>query len=131
MDTYKVGNGNQHIRLTADISTLGLASSRAITIDLDSDEPGKAVANSDDASGDIMDKSIGSASSLAGKRLSILTRIDLFGTLEERKAEYKALTATYALEKGSDGKKDFIKPVKTAHQNYTRAFLHKRIDLTA
>jgi len=130
MDSYKVGNGNQHIRLTADVSTLGFASSRAISIDLDSDEPGIPVANSDDASGDIINKSIGTASSLARKRLSILSRIDLFGTLEERKAEYKSLTATYLLEKGTDGKKEFIKPVKTAHQNHTRAFLHKKIDLT-
>ena len=130
MDSYKVGSGNQHIRLTADIDTLQLASSRAIAIDLHSDEPGLPVASSDDASGDMIDKSIGSASSLRGKRLSILTRVDLFGTLEERKAAYKTLTATYTLERGKDGKKEFIKPTKTAHQNHTRAFLHKKIDLT-
>jgi hypothetical protein len=130
MDAYKVGSGNQHIRMTADIETLQLASSRAIAIDLNSDDPGKPVANSDDASGDIIDKSIGSASSLKGKRLSILTRVDLFGTLEERKAAYRSLTATYILERGTDGKKEFIKPTKTAHQNHTRAFLHKKIDLT-
>ena len=131
MDSYKVGSGNQHIRLTADIDTLQFASTRAIVVDMSSDEPGVPVAESGDASGDIINEPIKSASFLAGKRLSILTRVDLFGTLEERKAAYKALTATYTLEKGTDGKKDFIKPTKTAHQNFARAFLHKKIDLTA
>src|SRR5687768_5201823 len=118
MDTYQTGTGTQDINLTVDITTIGFAATRAITIDLSSDAPGIPVGNSGDASGDINDKPIGSASSLAGRRLSVLTRIDLFGSLEERKAEFERIVANYKLENGEEGDKVFDDPIKTAHNSF-------------
>lgn len=129
MDTYQVGNGVTSIKLSADIRTLHLAASRAITVDLTPPNDSKAVAESADASGDIQPKEIGTPQELRGRRLSVLTRIDLFGTPEERKAAYKNITAIYELSLGAEGQKQFINPDKTAHNNYNRVYLHKTIDL--
>ena len=130
MDKYKAGNGTKHVKLTVDINTLGLAASRAIVIDLNSPAPGKSVAQSIDATGDIPKKAIGSAKSLQGKRLSVLTKIDLLGSDDERKKESERITAKYILDDGADGHVEFDKPTKTVHNNFTTVFLHKPIDLT-
>ena len=129
METYKVGNGDQPIKLAVDIDTLGLAASRAIVLIVASTDTGKAVAHSKDATGDIAKKIIGKASELEGKRLSVFTRIDLIGTDEERKREAERTTATYQLEGGIDGNLKFGDSRKIVNDEFTRIFLHKPIDL--
>lgn len=131
MSSYHVGHGQQQVKLAADIDTFGLAASRAITLDLHSPDPSVTVAHSFNATGDIPRKEIGTPLTLTGKRLSILTKIDLIGSLEERKAESKRITARYFLDDGADGYKVFDDPEKTVAQDFSSVVLFKVIDLTA
>lgn len=130
MSTYKVGNGSQQIKLAVDIDTIGLAASRAIVVDLRSRTPAIAVAHSDNATGDIVQKQIGMATALAGKRHSIMTKIDLIGDdLDAKKIECDRLTGKYFLDFGEEGHKEFDDPIKTVATDFSTVILFKVIDL--
>ena len=129
MSTYQTGNGSQQINFAVDISTVGLAASRAITINLDSPAPGKPIAHSDNATGDIDAKDIGPAVELQGLRLSTVTRVDFWGSDEQRKAQYNSLSAKYILDGGNDGNKIYNDPKITVDAGYNVAIVSKNIDL--
>jgi hypothetical protein len=130
METYPVGNGAIQISMSADISTISLAASRALVVDLNSSDPGKPVGHSADATGDISKTGIGTAAALRGLRLSIFTRIDVLGSsLEERKKEYDRATGYYSLSGGTNGDTNFNTPDKSANADYSTMILHQLIDL--
>jgi hypothetical protein len=130
METYRVGNGTTQISMSADISTISLAASRALVVDLNSSDPGKPVGHSADATGDISKREIGTADALRGQRLSIFTRIDILGSSpEERKKEYERATGYYTLSGGTDGDRIFNSPDKSANTDYSTMILHQLIDL--
>jgi hypothetical protein len=130
MSTYQTGNGTGQISLKVNISVEAAASSKAILTDLTSPKPGKEVAHSNDANGDIDTTNIGQGAAVAGSRLSTFTELELWGnTVEERKAQYENLSATYTLDGGASGKQTYANPIKTVDDEYTIALLHKPIDL--
>jgi hypothetical protein len=129
MSTYKVGNGNKQITLAADINTFGLAASRAIILDINTTDPEITVGNSVDATGDISRTDIGTCDTINGKRLSIMTKIDLIGDLEARKKNAESTGAKYFLDEGADGHKSFSDPLKEVSQDFTTVILFKTIDL--
>jgi hypothetical protein len=130
MHTYNLGSGVQPIQLMVDISTLGLAASRAILVEVNSSMPGVSVAHSNDATGDIPATGIGAPVNLKNKRLSIFTKVDIIGDeLETRKKEFEGITARYTLSNGPDGEVVFSDPQKTIDQNYFSALIHQHIDL--
>jgi hypothetical protein len=130
MDTYKVGNTLDQIKLEVDISTFGLAASRAILVDLNSPAPGISVASSQDATGDIGKTEIGKAKNIKNRRLSIFTKIDLLGDdVAARKLESENLTGKYTLDGGPNGSEVFGTPIKTVDDEFLTVFLHKPIDL--
>lgn len=130
MDTYIAGDGPQNIALTVDISTIGLAGTRA-----NISKPGVppiSVAHSVDVTGDIQTTNIGSANSLNGNILTISTLVDLkiIGDLEARKKEYDIIRSTYILEKGIDGHKVYDVPDnKVPANDYSTVVLVKQIIL--
>lgn len=131
MDTYKVGEGPQQIKLAVDVTTIGLAGSRA-----SAGKPGGspvAVAHSIDVTGDIPITEIGEAKSLKGCTLVISTLIDLkiIGDKEARKAESDRINGKYILDNGTDGHKVFDKPdKKMPNDDYTTVILLKQINLS-
>jgi hypothetical protein len=132
MDTYNVGIGPQQINLTVDISTNGLAASRAIA-----GKPGignSPVAHSVDATGDIPKTAIGTASSLNGMRLSIMTKIDLSAIRDKdtRKKESENTNASFILDNGTDGQKVFTlkDEDKTSSDDFNNVVIYKEISLT-
>ena len=129
MDTYQVGNGTQEIDLAVDIDTFGLAASRAIVLDLNSSDPAVTVGVSSNATGDIEEKEIGTADSLKGKRLSILTKIDLIGDQASNTAESERLAGIYSLNNGAEGFKVFDTPEKTVAADFSSVVLFQIIDL--
>jgi hypothetical protein len=130
MQTYTVGSGTASIQLKVDISTLGLAASRAIVVDLHSSAPGVSVAHSNDATGDIQDTSIGLPENLKVRRLSIYTKVDITGNnLELRKKEYEEISASYVLSNGEDGLVIYKEPHKNVDENYQVAMVIQHIDL--
>jgi hypothetical protein len=130
MNTYNTGTGTQPIQLMADISTLALAASRAILVDLNSGAQGVSVAQSKNATGDIPLTPIGLPSIISKKRLSIFTKIDIAGSdLPTRKREYEGITANYVLSQGIDGEKSFSNPEKTVDANFVNAMVIMHIDL--
>ncbi|MEP7239038.1 MAG: hypothetical protein ABI685_14260 [Ferruginibacter sp.] len=131
MSTYNVGKGSQQIRLAVDIDTIGLAASRAIVVDLNSTDPAVPVAHSDNATGDIAQKQIGKPKALKAKRLSVLTKIDLIGSEDERKKESERISAKYILDDGKDGHVVFDDGVKVVADDFTTVILFKQVDLTA
>jgi hypothetical protein len=131
MSTYKVGNGPKQITLAADIDTFGLAASRAIIVDIDTNEPALTVGLSVDATGDISNTDLGACDSLKDKRLSIMTKIDLIGDLDTRRKEADRLGAKYILDEGPEGLKSFADPVKVVSDDVTSVILFKEIDLIA
>jgi len=131
MSTYNVGKGSQQIRLAVDIDTIGLAASRAIAVDLNSTDPATPVAHSDNATGDIAQKQIGTAKVLKNKRLSVLTKIDLIGDLDSRKKESERISGKYILDDGKDGHMVFDDPDKVVADDFTTVILFKQVDLTA
>lgn len=130
MSTYRVGKGQQQIKLSVDITTIGLAASRAIVVDLNSNDPALPVAHSDNATGDIAQTKIGTAKSLKNKRLSVLTKIDLIGSIAEKKKESERLTGKYILDDGIDGHQIFDDPDKIVADDFSVVILYKEIDLT-
>lgn len=128
MDTYRIGNDQQHIRLALDVNTIGLAASRAIVIQTNphSQVP---VAHSMNATGDIFLTGIGTSATLQNKRLSIFTQVNLWGNDNQRRDQYNNISTIYSLEGGSEGQKTFNSPMINVDQNYNVVFILKYIDL--
>ena len=132
METYNTGNGSQQISLTVDITTIGLAASRAIVGEPGSGNPPVSVGHSMDATGDISLTDIGAASTLAGKTLNVMTSIDLsiVGDENERKAEVKRIQSTVILDNGIDGYKKFTDSgTKTVAQDFSKVIINSQFKL--
>jgi hypothetical protein len=129
MSTYQAGNATGQVSLTVDISTVGLAASRAITIDLNSSNPGKPVAHSENATGDIYTKEIGQAAALQNLRLSVVTQVDFWGDDAERKSQFDSLGAKYVLDGGTGGEQTYADPEVDVDASYRVAMVSKSIDL--
>ena len=119
--------------LSADINTIGLAGSRATLFVPGSGSPSIAVAHSVDATGDIPVSPIGISNTLTGKRISIMSKIDLsiIGDLEARQKEFNHLSVSYFLEGGSEQNKEFSADTEdlTHAENYMTALIYKAIDI--
>lgn len=132
MEQYNVGTGNEAIFLAVDISTLGLAASRAILVDVASSAPGTSVASSHDASGDIPSVLIGKAADIRNRRLTIVTKVDLIGKdYETRKKEFEQMTAKYDLKSGLGAEARFTNPEKKSDAEFQTGYLYMHIDLIA
>ncbi len=130
MEQYHVGTENEEISLAVDISTLGLAATRAILVEVASSLPGTSVASSHDASGDIPGVLIGKAADIINHRLTIVTKVDLIGNdYETRKKEFEQMTAKYELWAGVGTQTRFSKPDKKADADFQAAYLYMHIDL--
>jgi hypothetical protein len=129
METYETGNSEQQISLAVDISTFALAASSATIKIVDPPTVGIPVAQSEDASGDINTQVIGKASDIQNKRLTILTKIDLIGSLEDRKNAFDDIDATYTLNGGPNGLQTYVDPLKSVDDDFTTVLLAKPIDL--
>ena len=129
MDEYRVGNGNEQIKMAVDIDTFGLAATRVFLVDLSTQVPGVPVGHSLDATGDISRKDIGTPGKLVNKRLAAFTKIDLVGDDTFRKKESERLSGKLTLLDGAEGLKEFTF-YKTISDNYTSVLLDKKIDLT-
>jgi len=94
--------------LTANISALGPAASRASILDLSKTDPSVAVAHSSNATGDIERLVVSDKVLLKGKRLMVFTKIALIGANEStRSTEGDGVTGQYFLDGGPDGLKAF------------------------
>lgn len=122
-NSYNIGNSPNPINLAVDVTSIGLAASRANIIDVAAGTPGIPVAHSVDATGDIPSQSIGTTASLTGKRLSVFSKISLIGaTPADRQAEANAVMATYTLSGGNGG---------TQNYNYeTKSYMDPNVFLT-
>jgi hypothetical protein len=129
MSTYKIGNGPKQITLAVDVDSFGLAASRAIIVDVNTDDPVITAGHSVDATGDIARTDIGRCDALQNKRLSIMSKIDLIGSLETRKKEAARLSAKYILDEGAEGSKSFSDGEKIIADDVTTVILYKEIDL--
>ncbi len=132
MDAYKTGSGMQQIRLAIDITSNGIATTRGFLITSADRMPIPGCA-SKDATGDIVQMPIGTAASLKGNKLLIVTNILLFWPdLETRKIEFEKITARYVMDDGKDGHKEFPEAdVKVnALDDFTDIWLHKTIKLS-
>lgn len=133
MDSYKAGSGELQILLSTDISTIGLAGSRATSFILGSGDPSVPIAHSVDATGDIPVSAIGKPSQIKGRRISIMSKIDLsiVGDLEDRKSEFNKLKAMYILDGGAEHLKEFEAcPDDITHAgDYTTVLIFKTIDI--
>lgn len=128
--SYDVGKDKNEISLMVDIDTIGLAATRAIIVDLNTNDPADPVAHSENATGDIAEKNIGSAKKIKGKLLSILTKIDLIGDADSNKKESERLSGKYYLDGGDDGYIYFDVPRKRVAADFSRVILNMEIDLT-
>jgi hypothetical protein len=131
MSTYKIGNGSKQITLAVDIDSFGLAASRAILVDVNTNDPEVTVGHSADATGDIARTDIGLCDALKNKRLSIMTKIDLIGSPGNRKKEADRLSGKYILDDGAEGTKSFSDAEKIISDDVTTVILYKEIDLIA
>ena len=131
MATYQVGNGTQQIIMTVDIDTFGLAASRAVVFDTETNDPTRKVGCSTNATGDIPQTPIGQAISLQNKQLSVLTKIDLIGDASFKQNECGRLGGKYILDDGLDGLKEFDNPEKTVADDFSSVILSMLIDFTA
>lgn len=129
MNNYSVGSGNNQITLTVDIDALGLAATRAIVVDTANPSDWKEVAASSTTSGDIPEDEIGAANAIKGRRLSVLTKIDLFGDEETRKQESERLAGKYWLNHGDDGLAEYNNARKNVSDDFSSVSLHLKIDL--
>jgi hypothetical protein len=128
MATYQLGDGDDLVTLIVDINTVGLAASRAIVIQVSPTSLGVAVANSVNASGDISRKNIGDRNNLKNKRLSILTKIDLWGDRQQREDQFNSITATYAVNGGIQGLTVFQTPQRSVDSDFRSVLLHQAVD---
>lgn len=134
METYKTGNGPQQINLTVDITTIGLAVSRAIAGVPGSGNPPTSVAHSNDATGDIALTEIGAASALAGKTLNVMSSVDLsiIGDENERKAEANRVQCVVTLDNGIEGHKEFKNTgIRTVAPDFSKVLINSDFKLTA
>jgi hypothetical protein len=133
MDTYKAGSGSLQILLSSDISTIGLAGSRATVFVPGSGDPSLPVAHSVDATGDIPVSAIGKPPSLKGKRISVMSKIDLsiVGDLEAREKEYNKIGARYFLDGGPEHLKEFeADPSDVTHSDdFNTVLIFKTVDI--
>ena len=129
MSTYRVGSGSKQITFETDINTFGLAASRAIVLNIQTNEPEITVGHSVNATGDIARKDIGTCDFLVGKRLSIMTKIDLLDDLPQRKKEAERLNAKYILDEGPDGLLSVSDPMKVISKDFKTVILYREFDL--
>jgi hypothetical protein len=133
MNSYKVGNGNQQIKLAVQITTSGMAATRACTIDGPPDYNSTDIAASQDATGAIAQTVIGQANAIQNKTLAVITTIKITGSdLGSRKAEFDGISALYVLDNGPEGHKEFDAPGKTdkSNGNFTDVELNESIKLS-
>ncbi|WP_339880322.1 hypothetical protein [uncultured Algoriphagus sp.] len=113
-NTYNIGLTTGQIHLAVDITTVGLAATRASVLIVNNNSPGVPVAHSVDATGDINGKPIGGGVSLKGKRLTIFTMVTLTGDDPNVRAiEAQAVRGQYELSGGDEDIKSFNNPVKS------------------
>ncbi len=129
MSTYQVGEGIGDILLEVDVNTIGLAASRAIILIVNSIDPSNAVAHSENASGDIAKTPIGKADKIKGKRLSILTKVNLLQSIIENKIEANRASVTYLLNNGLNGKQIYSNPTKAISSDNSTIVFSQNIDL--
>ena len=132
MDTYTLGSDLRSIKLTADITTTGMAATRAFIIAGPPDFKQFGVASSANATGDIKLAQIGQPVALQGKVLFIVTSIRLTGAdIETRKKAFEAIEAVYMLDSGEEGHKEFLGPdlIMDLNDNFTDIELNKSIKL--
>jgi hypothetical protein len=129
MSSYQVGDGLQQIKMAVDISTFGLAASRAIALKPGTGEPVKAVAHSESASGDIPQQGIGPAIAVAEYTISVMTKIDLLGDDAARKSASGQITAKYIFDDGTEGHTEFSDPIIEVSDDYRTVILYKEIEL--
>ncbi len=129
METYNVGSGAQQITLAVDISTFGLAATRAV-VTLSTGAKSSA-AHSVNATGDIATQAIGSANSLENSTLKIITKVDILGDDQnEREKQYNDIKQVYTLGGGTDDSKVYTETdVKQSSDDFSVAFLFKTIQL--
>lgn len=110
MDTYQVGTGDRPIQLAVEINTNGFAWTLGFTIDEANETriiPGCA---SKDANGDIPQMLIGTADTLRGKILNIVSKIDLhWDNQQEREIDFNNITAKYVLDGGDQQHEAFVR----------------------
>ncbi len=132
MDSYDAGTGSSQIVLKTDITTIGLAGSRA-TLFTPGSNNSTAVAHSVNATGDIPPSAIGAAFSVKNKRMSVMSKIDLsiVGNLEDRKAEFAKITSSYTLEGGDEQFKRFeaLDDDVTHADDFSTVLIFKTIDI--
>ena len=133
MSTYTTGTSSNTIFVTADVNTGGLAHTRAA---VRTPGPGSTIITSKtsvDATGDIRRADMGTAERCAGNCLVIATEISLsILPQDEREEEYKRLTATYCMEGGTEGQKEFPEPDdKEPSNDFSVVILRKIIHLHA
>lgn len=132
MDTYTLGSEFRSIKLTADITTTGMAATRAFIIDGPPDFAHFGVASSANATGDIKLAEIGMPAALQGKVLLIVTSIRLTGNdIQTREKAFNAIEAVYMLDFGAEGHKEFLRPdiIMDLNNNFTDIELNKTIKL--
>ncbi|SFD98839.1 hypothetical protein SAMN05518672_10453 [Chitinophaga sp. CF118] len=132
MDTYSIGSEPRSIKLTADITTIGMAATRAFSIDGPPDFKPTGVAASVNATGDIKLAEIGMPMVLTGKVLFIVTTIRLTGAdIQTRKKAFENIEALYMLDSGFEGHKEFMEPdiIIDLNNNFTDIELNKSIKL--
>ena len=130
MSSYKTGTTAQNISLDVDVNTVGTAATRVSKRPTGSSGGGIPVAQSVDATGDVIKAHLGGAASLIGNTITIATSIDLFGNQDERKNEFERLSAIYSLSGGDEGDKDFSEAdLKLHNSDFTKATLIKNVSL--
>ena len=128
MEQYQVGNGTQQIKFAVDITTTGLAATRAFTL---TESTTTSVAASSDATGDVQQTTIGTAASIQGNVLYTVTKIHITGEdANARQAEFNGIKALYVLDNGQQGHAEYSFDSKIdVNGNYTDVVLYKRIKL--
>jgi len=102
-NTYNIGNSAGQITMEADISTVGLAATQAIVLDVSGDDDGTRVASSTDATGNIPTQPIGDFNLLKGKRLTVFTKISLTDSDPAARAIQAAQVSGIYILDGGDG----------------------------
>jgi len=130
MDTYKVGSGEQQIRLAIDISTNGFAWTKGFFIENDNIIAiPKCASNS---GGNIVQMDIGQAKSLLGNSLYIITKIHIFWENQvAREIEYNQISARYVLTDGDDESVEFstFDTKVNVSDDFSVVYLYKDIQL--
>src|SRR6185312_3030765 len=102
-NTYNIGGSTGQITLEADISTVGLAATQAIVLDVSGDDDGTRVASSTDATGNIPSQAIGDFNLIKGKRLTVFTKISLTDSDPAARANQAASVSGIYILAGGDG----------------------------